>query len=158
PRCVICSCEIEPPTLSLLLCATCDDQLALSEQLACVRCASACSAVDMDRGDCFHCRGRKLLFQAARAVGPYDTELRHAGLKAKHAEYEPLSAALGQRLAERLTATPFGEQIDLVVAVPMHWFKRIRQRTNSAETVARAVAGQWRVPYAKNALVCRRYL
>jgi ComF family protein len=99
-----------------------------------------------------------LLFQAARAVGPYDTHLRQAILKAKHAEYEPLSVALGQRLAERLTDSPLAEQPELVVAVPMHWFKRIRQRTNSAETVARAVARELRISYAKNALVCRRYL
>jgi ComF family protein len=158
PRCVACSREIEPPTPSPLLCATCDGQLALSDKAACRRCASACSVVDVERGDCFHCRGRKLLFQAARAVGPYDTDLRQAVLKAKHAEYEPLSAALGQRLAERLAGSPFGERPDLVVPVPMHWFKRIRQRTNSAETVARAVARQLQIPLAKGGLVCGRYL
>jgi ComF family protein len=141
-----------------LLCASCNDQLALSEQPACVRCASSCSVVDLATGDCFHCRGRKLLFQAARAIGPYEAHLRDAVLKAKHAEYEPLSAALGQRIAERLNESPFAEQPEVVVAVPMHWLKRIRQRTNPAETVARAVARHLQISYAKSALVCRRYL
>jgi ComF family protein len=124
----------------------------------CIRCASPCSQVDLDRGTCFRCRGRKLLFQAARAIGPYDDHLRTAVLKAKHAEYEPLAAALGQRLEKRLAESPFAEQPELVVPVPMHWLKRIWRRTNPAETVARAIAGQLQIPLAKGVLVCRRYL
>jgi len=99
-----------------------------------------------------------LRFQAARAVGPYEDYLRNAVLKAKHAEYEPLSGALGQRLAERLTELPFTEQPEVVVAVPMHWLKRIWRRTNPAERLARAVAKHLGFAYAKNALTCRRYL
>jgi ComF family protein len=158
PRCVCCGSEIDPPTPAPLFCATCSEQLTLNEQPACLRCASSCSVVDLATGDCFHCRGRKLPFQAARAVGLYDAHLRDAVLKAKHAEYEALAAALGQRLVERLTESPFAEQPEVVVAVPMHWLKRIRHRTNPAETVARAVARRLHIPLATRALVCRRYL
>jgi len=158
PRCVACSCEIEPPTPSPLFCAACDKQLAFSTQLTCLRCACPCSQVDLDLRNCFRCRSRKLLFLAARTIGPYENHLRHAVLQAKHAEHEPLAAALGQRLVERLVESPFAEQPELVVPVPMHWLKRVWRRTNPAETVARAVARQLGIPLAKGALVCRRYL
>jgi ComF family protein len=84
--------------------------------------------------------------------------LRHAVLKAKRAEYEPLAGALGQRLAERVVELPFAEQPEVVVAVPMHWLKRMWRRTNPAESLARSVARQLQIPHAKNALVCRRFL
>jgi ComF family protein len=158
PRCVACGCEVKSPIGAELLCTACDEQLKLRSQRACLRCASGCAEIDMERGDCFRCRGRKLLFQAARAVGPYETDLRHVVLKAKHTEYEPLAAALGVRLAERLMESPLAEQPQAVVAVPMHWLKRIWRRTNPAETVARAAARQLRIPYSVGAIVCRRYL
>jgi ComF family protein len=57
-----------------------------------------------------------------------------------------------------MTESPFAEPPEMVVAVPMHWLKRIWRRTNPAETLARAVANKLGIAYAKNALVCRRYL
>ena len=158
PRCVACGREVEPTAGPLLFCGSCDERLKLSSPWACLRCASRCSEVDVERGDCFRCRSAKLLFRGARAVGPYNDELRRAVLQAKHAEFEPLAAALGQRLAQRLMEAPFAEQPEAVVAVPMHWLKRIWRRTNPAETVARAVAKEMQIPYSGRALVCRRYL
>lgn len=133
-------------------------QLTLSDSLACVRCASRCSEVDVPRGDCFQCRSRKLLFSAARAIGPYEGALRQAVLKAKHAAYEPLAKALGLILAVRIQQSPFAESPDAVAAVPMHWLKRVWRNTNPEETIGRAVAAQLGLENLSGALVCRRYL
>jgi ComF family protein len=117
-----------------------------------------CSAADVPRGDCGACRSRKLLFVAARTIGPYQDELRHAILKAKHASHEPLAIALGQRLAEAVAHQPFAERPDLVVPVPMHWLKRWWRKTNPAGTVAQAVARELDLPLAAGVLACRRLL
>jgi ComF family protein len=114
--------------------------------------------MDIARGDCFQCRSRKLLFSAARAIGPYEGALRQAVLKAKHAAYEPLAKALGLVLAAQIQESPFGEPPDAVTAVPMHWLKRVWRNTNPEETICRAVAIQLGLENLSGALVCRRYL
>lgn len=114
--------------------------------------------MEIARGDCFQCRDRKLLFCAARAIGPYEGALRQAVLKAKHVAYEPLAKALGLVLAARIQESPFAEPPDAVAAVPMHWLKRVWRNTNPEETICRAVAIELGLENLSGALVCRRYL
>jgi ComF family protein len=109
-------------------------------------------------GNCRGCRSRKLLFAAARTVGPYENALRQAVLKAKHASYAPLATALGQRLAEAIINRPFHEQPDLVAPVPLHWLKRLWRKTHTAGTIAQAAARELGLPLAAGLLVCRRLL
>jgi ComF family protein len=117
-----------------------------------------CSEVDLARGNCWECRGRKLLFEEARCVGPYEGPLRGAVLKCKHTAHEPLVLAMGQRLGELLREKPFSKTPDLVAAVPIHWLRRLWRGTNTAETLARSVARQLEVRPATGLLVCRRAL
>jgi len=117
-----------------------------------------CSEVDLPRGDCSDCRGRKLFFSAARTIGPYRDTLRQAVLKAKHEMHEALATALGMRLAEAVQRAPLAVPPNLVVPVPMHWLKRWWRKTNPAETIALSLAKQLGLPVACQALVCRRIL
>ena len=158
PRCVACGSECEPVTAGPRFCATCSTQLALGEQPVCARCALHCSTADLPRGNCGGCRSRKLLFTAARTIGAYESALRQAVLKAKHAAYEPLAVGLGQRLAAAIQRQPFAEPPELVVSVPMHWLKRIWRRVNPASAVARSLARELELPYVAGALGCRRWL
>jgi ComF family protein len=118
----------------------------------------ACSESDVLLGSCYGCRSRKLLFAAARTIGPYQGTLRTAILRSKHAPGEPLAMALGQRLAEAIAALPFEQMPDLVAAVPMHWLERLRRKTHPAATIARSLAARLGMPLARNLLICRRML
>jgi ComF family protein len=157
PRCAACAAECEPVSGGPLLCAACNEALAIASRPTCLRCGLTCSEADLPRGNCGNCRSQKLLFTAVRTVGSYRDALRQAVLKAKHAAYEPLAIALGQRLAEAVRRMPFEQRPDVVVPVPMHWLKRVWRKTNSADTMARSFARQLELPLA-SALVCRRYL
>jgi len=158
PRCAGCDAEIEPRAGGPQFCVNCDTGLAVSQRPTCPRCAIVCSTADLPRGDCGACRSRKLLFVAARTIGPYEGELRRAILKAKLAAHEPLAIALGQRLAEAVARQPFAERPDLVVPVPMHWLKRWWRKTNPAGTVAQTLARELDLRFAAGAIVCRRLL
>jgi ComF family protein len=114
--------------------------------------------MELARGQCFNCTGRKLRFAAARTIGPYEGALRQAVLQAKHAAHEPLAIALGQRLAKIIEQRGLPEWPDIVVSVPVHWLKRLWRKTNPASTIAAAAARQLHLPYAPGALVCRRLL
>jgi ComF family protein len=158
PRCVACGNPCEPTGDAPLFCASCNSELAICERPTCSRCAMVCSEADLPHGNCGNCRGAKLLFESAWTIGPYDGPLRQAVLKAKHALYEPLAIALGQRLAESIERQPLPERPDLLVPVPMHWLKRLWRKTNPANTIAHALARRLELRCATGVLICRRIL
>jgi len=158
PRCVACGVQFEPQPGAVLLCPSCDTSLAIDQRPTCPRCAKQCSEIDVPRGNCGACRSRKLLFIAARTIGPYQGALRTAVLKGKHALHEPLVKALGQRLAETIRQFPFAELPELVVPVPTYWLKQWWRKTNPPSTVGEALARHLGIPWAGRALICKRYL
>lgn len=158
PRCVACSAECLDWASGPMFCQACDEELAVFRKPTCPRCANPCSVPDLARGSCSYCHSRKLLFTAARALGPYQGPLRDAVLQIKHAAHEPLALALGERLAESILERPFARLPDLIADVPMHWSERFWRGTNQAETIARAVSKRLGIRHAKRLLVCRRQL
>lgn len=158
PRCASCWQECSSRDGSPLLCETCLAELESSSQMVCSRCAMPCSAADAAGTDCYDCRGRRLLYEEVRALGVYQGPLRDAVLRIKHYHHEPLAAALGQLLAERLQQQPFFRQPDLIAPVPMHWLQRMWRGTNAADTLARSVASTLALRSASGLLVCRRML
>lgn len=158
PHCTNCQQECVASPGSPLLCAKCSIELASSGRPACLRCAMPCSEYDLASGNCGDCRGRKLLFDQARALGLYQGPIRDAVLKIKHYQHEPLAVALGIRLAELLVKQPFDEPPDIVTSVSMHWWLRLWRGANAAENVAWSVARTLRLPAATGLLVCRRWL
>ena len=117
-----------------------------------------CPEADAHTGPCPNCRGRKLNYDEARALGLYDGLLRQAVLKIKHAYYDPLAADLGRRLADRVAHRPFSQPPALVAPVPMYWLQRLWRGTNAAQAVAQSVAAELGLPLANHLLVCRRWL
>ena len=113
--------------------------------------------MDAAKADCYDCRGRKQVFDEARVIGVYDGPLRQAVLKIKHYQHEPLAAALGWHLAQRLRESPLAESCDMVVPVPMHWLQRMWRGTSTARTLSRAVARELGLRESA-ALACRRIL
>src|SRR3712207_6490171 len=99
PHCVACGVLSQSQLGEPLLCEACYSSLGPKGEPRCPRCAQRCSIADLPTGDCGDCRGRRLLFTHTRTIGAHEGPLRDAVLKAKHAYYEPLAVALGQRLA-----------------------------------------------------------
>lgn len=117
-----------------------------------------CSTQDQNASGCFECRGRKLLYDEVRTLGVYDGPLRQAVLRTKHYQSEPLAAALGMLLAQRLQDLPLAEQPEIVAPVPMHWLRRLWRGTNAPDTLAAAIGRGLGLPIAYDLLVCRRLL
>src|SRR5262245_29803212 len=76
PRCALCGEECTSRVGGPELCPDCDSQLAIETRPTCSRCAVVCATSDLARGDCGRCRDLKLLFEAARTIGPYHETLR----------------------------------------------------------------------------------
>jgi predicted amidophosphoribosyltransferase len=73
-------------------------------------------------------------------LGGYGDDLRPAVLRAKRPGGEPLAAALGSLCAQRHAATLAAWRIDVVVPVPMHWWRRALRGATAAGEIARGLA------------------
>jgi len=94
---------------------------------------------------CLFCRQYPVRFDAAVRLGPYEGPLKDLILRCKYGRQEFTAQVLGRLLAERLALAPWGDLVDLVVPVPLHWGRRISRGFNQAlvlaQEVARAVPG-----------------
>jgi ComF family protein len=73
-------------------------------------------------------------------------------LRVKHESGAALGMTLGEMLAERAIEQLGNEAVDLVVPLPMHWFRRLRRGSNPPDLVAEPIASRLHAPLARRAL------
>ena len=95
-------------------------------------------------------------FDAVVALGAYRNELRHAVLRMKQPEGDPLSGAVAGLLWVRRSAELTRLAADLIVPIPMHWARRFQRGTNSPERVAAVLGRRLKRPVAYRLLRWRR--
>jgi ComF family protein len=101
--------------------------------------------VDLE-GGCVHCRDELFPFACVRRLGPYDGPLRETILRLKHAGNEILAETLGMLWAEHAAAALREAEADVVVPVPLHWWRRLARGYNQSEALASRVASRLGLP------------
>jgi len=93
---------------------------------------------------CGECLAERPPFVRASAYGSYDGGLRELIHLLKYARVRPAADVLGRMLAEAVTdlAPEFGNNLPLVVPVPLHATKLQQRGFNQAELVARSMTKQ----------------
>lgn len=121
-------------------CPACAEALTADPNLTCPRCTSTIGPhTDVSDG-CPRCRGDKFHFDSATRLGPYDGALRDAILLMKHRAGESMAEYVG-RLWARHHAERFRTLgVQVVIPVPLHWWRKFRRGYNQAETLSAAVA------------------
>jgi ComF family protein len=128
------------------LCGHCLKQLTADPHPTCPRCSSSVGPhVDLSRG-CVHCRDMRFHFERAIRVGPYDGLLQEVILRMKRSAGEPLAEIIGEMWADHCVDRLAELNADLVVPVPLHWWRRLMRGYNQAETLAIAVAKKLSLP------------
>ena len=74
----------------------------------------------------------------------------------KHFHQQPLAAAMGNLMAERMSSDPSIKEVDVVTCVPIHWRRRLSRGMNSPELMCEQLAQKLRIPGDPHALTCRR--
>lgn len=137
------------------LCDACRSTLAQEPLHRCAKCAAAVAPTF--RGDaCPWCRKLKLRFDRAFTLGTYRDELRDAVLRLKHSGQEALSTALAEMAWDRNAETVRAAGADIVVPVPMHWWRRAVQGHNGPDLAAAFWAKRLQVDDHPRLLVRRR--
>ncbi len=105
---------------------------------------------------CAECRRRKFRFDRAIALGAYRGHLRQVAIRMKRFHEFPLSAAVGQLLADRCEDRWGDDLPEVIVPIPKFWVKRVLHGTNTSEVLAESLSRRWRRPLIPGALRCRK--
>ncbi len=98
-----------------------------------------------EQGRCSLCQTGARGFDAAYTPFAYETRLRRLIQVFKYEGVRTLAGPLGASLAEAL---PRQEHPEVIVAMPMHWLRRLERGYNQADLLAREVARRTGLPLA----------
>ncbi len=143
PRCVGCECDLRPnqelEAVGLAaLCSECREELAIYAGPQCRKCGAP--VVFAEAIECQHCKGDSWKFETTFALGQYDGLLRHLVLQAKKVLHEDAARALGDLIVEERGEALREWRPTHVMAVPMHWGRRLWRQTNSPEVIGERIA------------------
>jgi predicted amidophosphoribosyltransferase len=119
------------------LCGPCWSLVVPRSGTSCPRCGIP---VEDDLEPCITCAHSPPPQRATVAWGEHDAVLRTALLALKHGGRDDLAAPLGDRLAAAVAAQAWASEIDLIVPVPSHPWRRLRKPWSASELLARRVS------------------
>lgn len=152
--CCWCQSEVLNYRHPSVLCEQCQKELI--QWRKCIRCSAVLThANEIPQENCPACHHLKLPFQGITAVGNYEGKLGEAIISAKTSRGAATAWDLGQLLAQQLPTDWSAEPV--VVAVPMHWTRRIRRGMSSAAVISQSLAAyqNWK---SETLVACHRRL
>ncbi len=120
------------------ICNECLGKIPNLEGLICHK----CSLPLPDGGaTCSDCKNNKnIYFEVLKSPYLYSTQMQKLIKKLKYSRKTFLAKDLSLKLAEFIVKENIDKNIDVVVPVPMHWFKKWKRGYNQAELLAQNVA------------------
>lgn len=156
PRCIVCDEDLGESPTDILLCPSCRYATAPELWVGCPRCGGALATQRHDAPWCGQCRDAKLEFDGVRPLGEYAGTLRDACLQMKRDTSGHVTMNFA-RLYWRLRGAAVGAfGCDAVLAVPMHWRRRLLRGVNSPELFGRILAERLRTPLLSGVLSRRK--
>jgi len=131
-------------------CDLCRTRLTTDPFAACPRCAGTVGPFANVAAGCPRCRGQRYHFDQALRLGPYDGLLREMILRLKHSTGEELAELLGDLWAEQAESRLRDLGPEVVVPVPLHWWRYWRRGYNQSEALAHALARKLHLPCRPN--------
>jgi ComF family protein len=127
-------------------CPACRAQFLCDPHHTCPRCSSTVGPhVDLSDG-CGFCRGEGFAFDRVVRLGPYEGLLRELILGMKRRDGEPVAEAVGAAWADACAESLRQLAIDVVVPVPLHWWRHWQRGFNQSESLAEALASRLHIP------------
>lgn len=136
PSCLLC----QAPIAAGRFCPEClvDIQGETADR-ACERCGMSVGP-NLPLDQCPACRGQHFAFERVIRLGRYEKRLAQSCLMIKQSERFALTTELANLLWRAREAELRAEAPEVVVAVPMHWRRRMLRGYNQAEEIARTLA------------------
>lgn len=150
PFCLVCEQDLNDSRA--YFCSGCVPQLVVESEPACKCCAIRVGPyIDTTRG-CLACSNADHRFDAAIRLGNYEGKLRDLCLSFKSIHNELLGKALAGLLMQYQGDALRAVDADVIVSVPLHFFRRVVRGFNQAESVARRLACELNLPHRSRIL------
>jgi ComF family protein len=143
---VCCFCNESLPAGRGNVCAACRQKLTTDPHAACPRCAATVGPFALTDNGCTACRALVFHFERVSRLGPYEGFLREVILRMKHSTGEWQAETLGDLWAEHSEAALRLLGAQIVVPVPLHWWRRWTRGYNQSEALARRLARRLGLP------------
>lgn len=127
-------------------CSLCHQELFADTASTCPRCAGALGPFAVSDGRCGACRKESFAFEQVLRLGVYEGLLREVILRLKKQRGEGLAELLGECWAKEAAACFVSLHFDVLVAVPLHWRRRLRRGYNQSAALCRGLATYLGVP------------
>ena len=144
PVCMTCQSIIDKPDEHF--CSTCMVSLTNDPHTTCPRCSSSVGAFAEVSKGCPHCRDERFHFTASIRLGPYVGVLREAVLQMKARSGEMLAECLGRLWAIHVEKRLGAIGADIVMPIPLHWWRKWLRGFNQSEALAEAIAARLKLP------------
>jgi ComF family protein len=141
------ACGGQVPDCQSHFCVSCFEAFTVDSRTVCPRCAGTIGPYALVEAGCTRCREETFHFERAMRLGPYDGLLRQLILRCKHPTGETLAEVLGEVWAERAGPRIRELMPDVVVPVPLHWWRRWTRGFNQSEALARTLAAGLALPF-----------
>jgi ComF family protein len=128
-------------------CTTCRSALTVDPHPRCPRCAGPVGPYVALEDGCTHCRGTVFAFERVLCLGSYDGLLRALILRLKRHAGEGLAEVLAGFWSEHARAALRDCGAEVVVPVPLHWWRRLARGYNQSEALARTLAAHLGIPF-----------
>jgi ComF family protein len=96
-----------------------------------------------ESGRCALCRMGLRGFDAVYSYGSYEGTLRQLVHLFKYGGVRPLARPFGRFMIQAL---PRDASFDVIVPMPLHWFKQWQRGFNQSDVLAREIGKKWSVP------------
>lgn len=140
------SCGLPLPVEQTHFCAPCRAALFTDPDLCCPHCAGRVGPYATPDGHCGGCRHEGFAFDGSVRLGPYRGALGAIVLRMKHHRGEGLAELLGGCWAAQAEARFRALDIEVVVPVPLHWWRRWRRGYNQSTALAYGLARRLGLP------------
>lgn len=143
--CVVCGTWVAGRQLA---CERCNARLLRdAARAACPRCGRTLPSVSIHDDQCARCRTEPYWNVAGVArAGAYSVGLRPLVLGLKYRGRQRNAAYLAGLLAAAVRSQEWGDSLDALVPVPMHWLRRVQRPCNHAHVLAEALGRRLDLP------------
>lgn len=142
-------------------CQVCGDALVDGEEVICLRCDVRLPRCDFHLHPDHPVSMRFAALKVARiaAMFPYVRHNEFARMiqKSKYNGHPQIDRKLAEKFARELLPSGFFAGVDVLLPVPMHFWKQARRGFNQAEVIARGLSAVTGIPVADNLVLPRRH-
>jgi ComF family protein len=137
-------------------CDRCFPNLVHQDLATCWTCGAQLNQQSPLGTRCALCFKKNFRFTRAISLGNYQGQLQQLVIRMKNQHDEPLTIQLGNLLANQLIASELFDNIDLITAVPTHWWRRLKRGFQAAEMIAETIAHEVDRQFRPEILKCQR--